>query len=309
MSNPHDRTNTALLDGVANQRTTSAFGTPRPNGTKHQGRDSASSQDSPFWAAGYGTVMGISKNDPVYGYKITVRYPMKDGRVVQVMYGHLNRIDVVLFQTVDVNTRLGLTGGRPGHPGAGISTWDHLHESMWVNGILGNPDALLTNRTVAGSGGTATPGGLNPTSPEEDEMPNIEYIAGTVDGVPSWAWLNWSNGKVWSCHTQADANWVAGYMQSFTGPGTVVTGEQYKSKLAMLGLLNPQAANPVDASALAAALAPQLAAAIVPLLGDLDGLNEEQIADKIALKLAPEFERINDNIDDQPTEFVITPKE
>ena len=84
---------------------------------------------------------------------------------------------------------------------------------------------------------------------EEDEMPDSMFAI--VDGVPSWCWLNWGDGGILAVHSQAEADWIGSYMGSIKQDlrqaivnGEKVTdggGELYKNKLAMFGLLCPNA--------------------------------------------------------------------
>ena len=75
---------------------------------------------------------------------------------------------------------------------------------------------------------------------EDEDMPDSMYAV--VDGVQSWCWINWATGKVFACHTQAEANWVAGYMgptkKNFSKDSDK-GAERYKNLLAMLGILAP----------------------------------------------------------------------
>ena len=87
------------------------------------------------------------------------------------------------------------------------------------------------------SGGGGAPGN---EQEEEDEMPDSMFAI--VDDVPSWCWINWARGTVYSVHTQEDANWIGSYMGSvkknFSGDSDGGTA-RYKNTLALLKLLNP----------------------------------------------------------------------
>jgi len=82
---------------------------------------------------------------------------------------------------------------------------------------------------------------------EDDDMPDSMYAV--VDGVPSWCILNWSTGKLYAVHSQAEADWMGAYMGSvrmdlsravYNGQAVTDGGSAlYKNKLAMFGLLAP----------------------------------------------------------------------
>lgn len=48
--------------------------------------------------------------------------------------GHLSWVDAITHQRVNAGTRLGLSGGRKGHPGAGLSEGPHLHVGVYFEG-------------------------------------------------------------------------------------------------------------------------------------------------------------------------------
>lgn len=101
----------------------------------HVGTDFRVSQGTPLRATTSGTAYTIY-NDGFGAYVIDIVSP--DGFVVR--NGHLSRIDVKNGQWVEAGDHIGLTGGRPGTDGAGLSTGPHLH---WE---------LRTNRNWSGAG-------------------------------------------------------------------------------------------------------------------------------------------------------------
>ena len=74
-------------------------------------------------------------------------------------------------------------------------------------------------------------------TPEDEDMPDSMFAV--VDGVPSWCWLNWATGKVYSVHTQKEADWIGRYMGSvrFNWSGDPMGSDYYKNKLALFKTL------------------------------------------------------------------------
>lgn len=182
-----------------------------------------------------------------------VRIRADNGDVYRLM--HNRELWVVTGQYVAQKTIVGIMGT------TGSSTGVHCHfETKPGGGASVNPRGYM----AANSGGTAG-GGTTPI--QEDDMASpIEYIYAFANGSPSWCWLNWSSGVVWSAHTEKDAAWVAGYMQGYTGQAEIVTEEQYNSKVAFCQMLNPKTTATVDAAALSKAVSGVVIEALKPLL-------------------------------------------
>ncbi|MEM9566669.1 MAG: M23 family metallopeptidase [Cyanobacteria bacterium P01_E01_bin.34] len=100
----------------------------------HQGIDLATPQGTAIRASCAGTVFIAGPVDG-YGYYVAIRH----GNGLTTGYGHLSRIDVVAGQQVSAGEMVGLSGGRPGTPGAGNTTGSHLHFETFVYSEPRNP--------------------------------------------------------------------------------------------------------------------------------------------------------------------------
>jgi hypothetical protein len=149
--------NTALFDGLVNQVTTTGggFHAPRPPGV-HQGRDSRAGVGTPVYAAGHGVVTGVNLHSAVYGFELRIAYPVAGG-MITVLSGHLSRILVAHGDQVSPGSWIGLSGGEPGSPGAGVSRSPHLHEGVIIDGRTVDPDLHLNARSLIPAGGDGTP--------------------------------------------------------------------------------------------------------------------------------------------------------
>lgn len=149
-------------------------------------------------------------------------------------------------------------------------TFDNLARLIadWSDryGIPITDDTVLTHQEVYTRFGqsypTACPGDLQRRKPEllalanqykstgfgtipEKEDEDMDSMFAIVDGVPSWCFLNWSNGRIYAVHTQAEADWIGAYMGSvkmdlskavYNGQAVTDGGSNlYKSKLALFG--------------------------------------------------------------------------
>lgn len=107
-------------------------------GSYHVGTDFGVAQGTTLRATIDGT---ISRWTDQYGaYIIDIR--ADDGLLVR--NGHMSRIDVSNGQRVTAGQPIGLTGGKPGTPGAGWSTGAHLHWELrrgttWIDPRNLNP--------------------------------------------------------------------------------------------------------------------------------------------------------------------------
>ena len=101
---------------------------------EHPGIDIPVSVGTPIKSAAPGYVAWV-KEGRLYGYYVLVIHA--DG--VATLYAHLSKILVETDQFVMRGEAIGLSGGRPGMPGAGLSTGPHLHYEVRKDGIPTNP--------------------------------------------------------------------------------------------------------------------------------------------------------------------------
>ncbi len=111
---------------------------PFRNLFEHSGMDIAVPVGTAIEAAAPGIVARVHKGQQ-YGYYVMIVH----ANGLATLYAHMSRIDVEQDQFVTRGQVIGLSGGRPGHPGAGFSTGPHVHFEVRVNGIPRNPLAYL----------------------------------------------------------------------------------------------------------------------------------------------------------------------
>ncbi len=93
----------------------------------------------PLRAPADGVVVKTISNGRFTGNAIFVSH----GDIMTVNY-HLSEIWVNVDQFVSAGETIGLTGGAPGHPGAGLSSGPHLHFEVRKDGIPVDPCAYLS---------------------------------------------------------------------------------------------------------------------------------------------------------------------
>lgn len=135
----------------------------------HQGDDAPTSQGTPLYGCGTGTVIEVNNyGNRGFGGTVVVRYPIDAGNL-DVRCAHMSEISTYRGAPITLSTRFGDTGGRPGTPGAGQTTGAHLHLETRLNGRLVNPSDYLNSRS------SLSGGGIIPT-PEEDMTPEQDAI-------------------------------------------------------------------------------------------------------------------------------------
>jgi hypothetical protein len=99
--------------------------------TSHTGIDYAVLTRTPVHAAADGVVSytGLDKD---YGNYVIITHGKKS-----TLYAHLSQIKVHSGQKIRKGEEIGLSGGKPGTPGAGNSTGPHLHFELRDNGGVG----------------------------------------------------------------------------------------------------------------------------------------------------------------------------
>ena len=105
---------------------------------EHPGLDIATPQGSPVGAAAPG-VVAWTRTGSQYGNYIMIIH--ENG--LATLYAHLSKFMVVQDQVVSRGDIIGLSGGRPGSAGAGLSTGSHLHFEVRKGGIPVDPMPFL----------------------------------------------------------------------------------------------------------------------------------------------------------------------
>jgi len=216
-------------------------------GGTHAGVDLAALLDDPVLAAFDGEVVFVGGDGARGRIWLGDRwlYPNGEGKTVDIRrddglisrVGHLNGYATSVGARVTAGQCIGYAGT------TGYSTGVHIHwetrwDRAWSGGRWINPRTL--NPVTFG-------GAQSLLLQEEDDMDSMFAI---VDGVPSWCFLNWSNGRIYAVHTQAEADWIGAYMGSvkmdlsravYNGQAVTDGGSAlYKSKLALFGQLAPK---------------------------------------------------------------------
>jgi len=108
---------------------------------EHPGIDLPVSYGTPIVSAAPGYV-AWTRTGTMYGNYVMVIH----ANGIATLYAHLSRISVTQDQFVARGATIGLSGGVPGTPGAGLSTGAHLHFEVRLNGIPTDPLNYLTER-------------------------------------------------------------------------------------------------------------------------------------------------------------------
>ncbi len=111
---------------------------PYRNLFEHPGMDLPTPVGTPIAAAAGGYV-AWTRTGKQYGNYIML---VHTGGIATV-YAHLTRFAVKPDTYVGRGETIGYSGGKPGDPGAGLSTGPHLHFEVRQNGIPVNPENFL----------------------------------------------------------------------------------------------------------------------------------------------------------------------
>ncbi len=105
---------------------------------EHSGLDLRASVGTPIKAPAGGYI-AWHRRGRLYGNYMMVIHP---GGIATV-YAHLSKFVAPADSYVERGDVIALTGGMPGHPGAGLSTGPHLHFEVRQNGIPVDPENFL----------------------------------------------------------------------------------------------------------------------------------------------------------------------
>ncbi len=107
-------------------------------GFQHDAIDIPTPQMTIVRAAADGTVEDVMDHGLGFNY-ITIKH---DGGY-STLYGHITQFIVHVGDTVKTGDPIGYSGGRPGTPGAGLSTGPHLHFGVFKSGVAVDPQLYL----------------------------------------------------------------------------------------------------------------------------------------------------------------------
>lgn len=107
---------------------------PKPGASSyHKGRDYGAGEGTPIYAAAAGTVITVSYNSTRGNY-VVIRH---DGLGLETWYQHMSSVKVSVGQKVTKGQHIGGVGH------SGVSTGDHLHFEVHVNGVPKDPRNYL----------------------------------------------------------------------------------------------------------------------------------------------------------------------
>ncbi len=106
---------------------------------EHSGLDIAVAKGTPVQSSAPG-IVAWARTGTQYGNYIMIIH----ANGFATLYAHLSRMDVVADQYVERGQVIGLSGGRPGDQGSGLSTGPHLHYEIRSDGFPVDPMNYLT---------------------------------------------------------------------------------------------------------------------------------------------------------------------
>lgn len=113
------------------------------NGRPHNGMDIAVAAGTRVNAAGTGRVSRVGNDPDGWGNYVEIEH----ANGLKTIYAHLDRIMVTAEQQLERGEQIGLSGGRPGTPGAGNSRGPHLHFETLQNGRAVDPRTVVGQAT------------------------------------------------------------------------------------------------------------------------------------------------------------------
>lgn len=185
--------------------------------TLHRGDDFGGSFN--VLAAADGVVVANGFEAGGYGYYLILEHDFGTFRL-RTLYAHGERRSK---HEIGDRVAAGAVIFRSGS--TGLSTGNHLHFEVHERDQFGRWRAVPPARHM----GEGSPD-------EEEDVKTVEGFYAVVDGVPSWMWINWSTGRVFSVHTQAEADHVGSYMGNVTvlaDSPTATAAEKYKTLIVM----------------------------------------------------------------------------
>ena len=101
---------------------------------RHKGTDWLTPKGTEVWFRESGTVVWCQDTGQLGNY-VAIRCDGNWGMFRGL--AHLSEIRVAMDQHVEAGEVIGLSGGVPGEPGAGLTTGEHLHEELWSGALFG----------------------------------------------------------------------------------------------------------------------------------------------------------------------------
>ncbi len=120
-------------------------------GMQHNAIDIPTPQMTIVRAAADGTVEDVMDHGLGFNY-ITIKH----GGGIVTLYGHITQFIAHVGDTVKTGDPIGYSGGRPGTPGAGLSTGPHLHFGVFKDGVAVDPELFLPAMDLSQAEGSSS---------------------------------------------------------------------------------------------------------------------------------------------------------